>query len=179
IQGYGLAAHIVLVDRSATLGSRKIGQIVEKLREAKGLTQHQLAERAQVSQSFISILEGGKIESTPPPMIVERLARALDVKREALRWARQHSGPIHLLVSDVVMPLMHGRDLAAELRAIRPGLKVMFMSGASPSEVADHGIGLAFGQPYLVKPFSIAALTNKVRAALDYRSPFSKPPPHS
>jgi len=99
--------------------------------------------------------------------------------REALRWARQHSGPIHLLVSDVVMPLMHGRDLAAELRAIRPGLKVMFMSGASPSEVADHGIGLAFGQPYLVKPFSIAALTNKVRAALDYRSQFSKPPPHS
>src|SRR3989449_8030724 len=58
-----LAAHIVLADRSATLGSRKIGQIVEKLREAKGLTQHQLAERAQVSQSFISILEGGKIES--------------------------------------------------------------------------------------------------------------------
>jgi len=99
--------------------------------------------------------------------------------REALRWARQHSEPIHLLVSDVVMPLMHGRDLAAELRAILPGLKVMFMSGASPSEVADHGIGLTFGQPYLVKPFSIAALTNKVRAALDYRSSFSKPPPHS
>jgi hypothetical protein len=97
--------------------------------------------------------------------------------REALRWARAHSGPIHLLVSDVVMPLMHGGELAQELRAILPGIKVMFMSGASPSEVADHGIGLAFGQPYLSKPFTIAALTNKVRAALDYRSPFSKPPP--
>ncbi len=69
------------------MGSTKIGQIVEKLREAKGLTQHQLAERAQVSQSFISILEDGKIESTPPPMIVERLARALDVKPEALSGA--------------------------------------------------------------------------------------------
>ena len=69
------------------MGSRKIGQIVEKLREAKGLTQHQLAERAEVSQSFISILEGGKIESTPSPMIVERLARALDVKPEALSGA--------------------------------------------------------------------------------------------
>jgi len=87
IQGYGLAAHIVLVDRIASLTSKKIGQIVEKLREAKGLTQHQLAERAQISQSFISILEGGKIESTPPPMIVERLARALDVKPEALSGA--------------------------------------------------------------------------------------------
>lgn len=97
--------------------------------------------------------------------------------REALRWARTHSGPIPLLVSDVVMPLMHGRELAEQLRAILPGIKVMFMSGASPAEVADHGIGLAFGQPYLAKPFTISALTNKVRAALDYRSPFSKPPP--
>jgi transcriptional regulator with XRE-family HTH domain len=69
------------------LGSRKIGQIVEKLQEAKRLSQHQLAERAQVSLSFISILEDGKIESTPPPMILERLARALDVKPEALSGA--------------------------------------------------------------------------------------------
>jgi two-component system, cell cycle sensor histidine kinase and response regulator CckA len=98
--------------------------------------------------------------------------------REALRWARQRSEPIHLLISDVVMPLMHGRDLAEELRKIIPGIKVIFMSGASPSEVADHGIGLAFGQPYLSKPFTIATLANKVRATLDYRSPFSKPPPH-
>ena len=51
------------------------------------MTQHQLAERAQVSQSFISILEDGKIKSTPPPMILERLARALDVKPEALSGA--------------------------------------------------------------------------------------------
>ncbi len=97
--------------------------------------------------------------------------------REALRWARTHSGPIHLLVADVVMPLMHGGELAQEVRAILPPIKVMFMSGASPAEVANHGIGLAFGQPYLSKPFTVAALTNKVRAALDYRSPFSKPPP--
>jgi len=80
-------AHIALADRGATLGSRKIGQIVEKLREAKGLTQHQLAERAQVSQSFVSILEGEKLESIPPQMILERPARALDVKPEALGGA--------------------------------------------------------------------------------------------
>src|SRR5205807_10440830 len=72
--------------------------------------------------------------------------------REALRWARQHSGPIHLLVSDVVMPLMHGRDLAAELRASRPGLKAMFMSSASPPALADPGIGFGFRQPYSVYP---------------------------
>ena len=78
--------------------------------------------------------------------------------REALRWARQHSGPIHLLVSDVVMPLMHGRELAAELRAILPSLKVMFMSGASPSEVADHGIGLAFGPGLAAEGFAFQSV---------------------
>ena len=75
---------IVSADRSATLALTKVGEIVQKLREAKGLTQHELAGRALVSDSFISILEGGKLESTPPPVILERLAKALDVKPEAL-----------------------------------------------------------------------------------------------
>ena len=95
---------------------------------------------------------------------------------EALRLARQRSEPIHLLLTDVVMPLMHGRELVNEIRGLIPGIKVIYMSGASPSEVADHGVGLAFGQPYLPKPFTIDALAQKVRATLDYRSPFSKPP---
>jgi transcriptional regulator with XRE-family HTH domain len=75
---------IVSADRSATLALTRVGEIVQKLREAKGLTQHELAGRALVSDSFISILEGGKLESTPPPVILERLAKALDVKPEAL-----------------------------------------------------------------------------------------------
>jgi transcriptional regulator with XRE-family HTH domain len=74
---------IVSADRSATLALTKVGEIVQKLREAKGLTQHELAELALLSDSFISILEG-KLESTPPPTILERLAKALDVKPEAL-----------------------------------------------------------------------------------------------
>ncbi len=64
--------------------STKVGEIVQKLRETKGLTQHELAGRALVSDCFISILEGGKLESTPPPIILERLAKALDVTSEAL-----------------------------------------------------------------------------------------------
>jgi transcriptional regulator with XRE-family HTH domain len=65
------------------LALTKVGEIVQKLREAKGLTQHELAERALVSDSFISILEE-KLESTPPPPILARLAKALDVKPETL-----------------------------------------------------------------------------------------------
>ena len=52
--------------------------------------------------------------------------------REALRIARTRGGPLHLLLTDVVMPLMSGRQLAEELRGIRSEVKVLFMSPASP-----------------------------------------------
>ena len=95
--------------------------------------------------------------------------------REALRIARAHAGPLHLLLTDVVMPLMSGRQLAEELRAIRPEVKVLFMSAYSIETVKDYLILLAPGEPFLVKPFTIAELKSKVRAALEYRSPFSRP----
>jgi transcriptional regulator with XRE-family HTH domain len=61
------------------MATRKLGEVVQQLREARGLSQAQLAERAQVSVSFVSILEGGQAGHNPPPAIVQRLARALGV----------------------------------------------------------------------------------------------------
>ncbi len=61
------------------MATRKLGQVVQQLREARGLSQAQLAERAQVSVSFVSILEGGQGGNNPPPAILQRLARALGV----------------------------------------------------------------------------------------------------
>ncbi len=63
--------------------------------------------------------------------------------REALRLARTQSDPIHLLVTDVVMPFMNGRELAEELRTIRPGVKVLFMSAYTTDVVEDYGIRVA------------------------------------
>jgi transcriptional regulator with XRE-family HTH domain len=61
------------------MATRKLGEVVQQLREARGLSQAQLAGRAQVSVSFVSILEGRQAGHNPPPAIVQRLARALGV----------------------------------------------------------------------------------------------------
>ena len=95
--------------------------------------------------------------------------------REALRLARSSTDPIHLLLSDVVMPLMNGGELARQLRAIRPDVRVLFMSAYSTEYVEDYGVRLGPGDLFLVKPFDMEEIKNKVRAVLDYRSPFQRP----
>jgi signal transduction histidine kinase/CheY-like chemotaxis protein len=84
---------------------------------------------------------------------------------EALEVAGRHSGPIHLLLSDMVMPRMSGSELAAKLRAIRPEIRVAFMSGYS--EFSRGDLGKEFPEaPVLQKPFSPASLVEIVREAL-------------
>ena len=95
---------------------------------------------------------------------------------EAVRMVRNESGPIDLLLTDVVMPLMNGRELSQQLRAIRPALKVLFMSAYGTDTIVSYGIRIAPGQPFVMKPFRMEQLAAQVRAALDYRSPFCKRP---
>jgi len=66
------------------MATRKLGEVVQQLREARGMTQAQLAERAQLSVSFVSILEGGQSSNNPTPAIMGRLARALGVSATKL-----------------------------------------------------------------------------------------------
>jgi PAS domain S-box-containing protein len=91
---------------------------------------------------------------------------AAEDARQALELVRHHSGEIHLLVSDVVMPGKSGLDLARELEAVRPGLRVLFMSGYTDEAVVRHGL-LERGTNFLQKPFTPAALARKVREVLD------------
>ena len=88
---------------------------------------------------------------------------------EALRLAREHAGPIHLLVTDVVMPEMNGRDLAEQVRRIRPGLGCLFMSGYTADVIGPHGV-LQAGVQFIQKPFVMHTLASKVRAAMDAAS---------
>ncbi len=90
---------------------------------------------------------------------------------EAVRLARAQTGPIHLLLTDLVMPVMTGQELAAEIRVIHPDMKVLFMSAYSIETAEDYKVRLAPGEPFLAKPFSIAGLQRTVRAALDYGPP--------
>jgi CheY-like chemotaxis protein len=85
---------------------------------------------------------------------------------EAIAISRGHAGPIHLLVTDVVMPGMNGRVLAESLAPQRPALAVLFMSGYTDDVIAQRGV-LEPGFRLLEKPFSVAALLEGVRRALD------------
>jgi PAS domain S-box-containing protein len=85
---------------------------------------------------------------------------------EAIRLAESHAGEIHLLMTDVVMPEMNGRDLAKNLLSLYPHLKPLFMSGYAANVIVHHGM-LDEGVHYIQKPFSKQALAAKVREALD------------
>jgi DNA-binding NtrC family response regulator len=85
---------------------------------------------------------------------------------EALLLAENHEGEIHLLLTDVVMPEMNGLRLLEKLRAERPALKCLFMSGYTADVVAHHGV-LDEGVNFIEKPFSLVALAQKVREVLD------------
>jgi len=85
---------------------------------------------------------------------------------EAIRLANEHAGDIHLLMTDVVMPEMNGRDLAKNILSLYPHLKCLFMSGYTANVIAHHGV-LDEGVNFIQKPFSKGDLNVKVREVLD------------
>jgi len=85
---------------------------------------------------------------------------------DAIRISRRHSGAIDMLLTDVVMPQMSGRDLAAAIAVARPETKILFMSGYTDDAIVRHGV-LEAGSQFIEKPFSPQALTVKVREVLD------------
>ena len=124
-------------------------------------------------------------KSEPPPARSRRLgvARVLSKaglcsRSEAARWVAgegarpqprtlfvPHPGDIHLLVTDVVMPEMNGRDLARKILSLYPGIKRLFMSGYTADVIVHQGV-LDEGVHFISKPFSVKGLADKVRETL-------------
>ena len=84
---------------------------------------------------------------------------------QALKVAAAHPGPIHMLITDVVMPHLSGPELATKLTAQRPNLRVLFISGYTDDTVFRHGV-LEGGVAFLQKPFNLKALSQKIREVL-------------
>ena len=85
---------------------------------------------------------------------------------DALTISKKHDGSIHLLITDVVMPKMSGRETAERMQPLYPQMKVIYMSGYTDNAIVHHGV-LAPGLNFLEKPFTPDGLARKVRKALD------------
>jgi len=102
-------------------------------------------------------------------MMLERIGYAVltaQTPGEAIALAREHTGEIHLLMTDVVMPEMNGRILAGNLLSLYPNLKRLFMSGYTADVIAHHGV-LDEGVRFIQKPFTMQDLAIKVREVLN------------
>jgi CheY-like chemotaxis protein len=85
--------------------------------------------------------------------------------RSAIELASMHAGPIHLLMTDVVMPGIGGPEVAQRIKALRPEIKVLYMSGYTDQAIMHQGV-LQDGAVLLQKPFTLATLASKLREML-------------
>jgi CheY-like chemotaxis protein len=117
----------------------------------------------------VLLVEDGAAVRAVTRQVLERqgytILEAPDADTE-LHLAAGHKGPIHLLLTDVVMPKMSGRELADQLTALRANLKVLYVSGYTDDAVVRHGV-LKAGTAFLQKPFTPDGLARKIRAVLD------------
>jgi two-component system, cell cycle sensor histidine kinase and response regulator CckA len=89
---------------------------------------------------------------------------------DAIQASKNHSGPIHLLITDVVIPDMNGPEIAKQLAITRPGLCTLFMSGYMDDALSQHGLESGHID-FIQKPFSPRVLAQKVREILDRPHP--------
>ncbi|HQH26002.1 MAG TPA: ATP-binding protein, partial [Oligoflexia bacterium] len=117
----------------------------------------------------ILLVEDDKLVCGMTQMLLERWGYSVVVAhhcREALLRLAEYHGPLHLLLTDVVMPEMNGKELFAEISKTRPELKVLYMSGYSGDILAQHGV-LDPGVQFVKKPFKISDLAVKIRKVLE------------
>jgi CheY-like chemotaxis protein len=137
--------------------------------ESEDVRKEKLEEIPQCRGELVLLVEDEAAMLRMGQMMLERLGyRVLAAGKpsQAMRLAGDHFGEIDLLVTDVVMPEMSGRELARQVHALHPQLKVMYMSGYTANAIVHRG-ELEPGVHFIQKPFSMKDLAAGVRKVLD------------
>ncbi|MBN1831485.1 MAG: response regulator [Deltaproteobacteria bacterium] len=147
--------------------------IVEKL---KGAAKKDLKPKVLTGSETILIVEDDEKVRTVTVRILKGYGYIILIAadgQEAIRLSENHEGSIHLMLTDVVMPDMSGGELEKRLKASRPDMKVIFMSGYTDNAIVHQGI-LDQDKAFIQKPFTPDSLARKVRELLDKSSRFVK-----
>jgi response regulator RpfG family c-di-GMP phosphodiesterase len=119
-------------------------------------------------ETVLLVEDEESVRSMISDLLIDQGYKVLEARHgiHALEVAAEHSGPIHLLITDVVMPQMGGGELAQRLSALRPSVRVLFISGYTDDAIVRHGV-LESGAAFLQKPFSLQLFSRRVREVLD------------
>jgi len=127
------------------------------------------------SETILLVEDQAEVRAVATAVLAEKGYRVLEAASgaEALAWCDRYTGPIHLLLSDLVMPVMGGRQLAERVRALRPEVKVLYASGYPDEVIRPEEAG--DGSPsFLPKPFTPEQLASKVRQVLGPPCPWGR-----
>ena len=135
---------------------------------AQESTRAELHASSQGTETILLVEDDDALRSVAYRMLKQRGYQVLEAASgpEALRLASQTQDPIHLLLTDLVMPQMNGQELAQTLSALHAETKMLYMSGYVGEMVDRHGV-LEPGVAFLQKPFTLEILSQKVREVLD------------
>jgi PAS domain S-box-containing protein len=141
----------------------RVDELLEELRE-KTVKE----ELPRGSETTLVVEDEEEVRKLTVEILRRQGYRVLEASHgdDALLVCEHHEGPVHLMVTDVVMPGMSGSELAKRLGSLHPKMKVLYMSGYPDNAITHHGI-LGKGMNYIQKPFTVDGLARKVREALD------------
>ncbi|MBI3628628.1 MAG: response regulator [Candidatus Rokubacteria bacterium] len=134
---------------------------------AKSIAPRVATALPQGSETVLLVEDDEEVRDLVREMLVALGYSVLEAARpvEAMRLAEEHPGPIHVMITDVVMPQMSGRRLAEHLAPRRPEMKALYMSGYTENAIARHDV-LEPGTVLLEKPFAPEDLARKMREVI-------------